>query len=145
MNDAYGRPLCRVCHTVLPDQWRGQKCRECRRNQRYGISDLAFFQLRQRSDSACAICGTVPSGVYPDVLCIDHNHAKERWIEIRGLLCPACNLGIGAFKDDPTLLEKALAYLKQPPFIQIDDPAIVRRFIGDQKRRARIVDSEIVP
>jgi hypothetical protein len=41
---------------------------------------------------------------------IDHCHATGN---IRRLLCNDCNLGLGKFKDNPELLEKAAAYLRE--------------------------------
>jgi hypothetical protein len=40
--------------------------------------------------------------------CIDHSHTNG---EVRGLLCGLCNKGLGCFKDDITLLKKAIEYL----------------------------------
>lgn len=42
-------------------------------------------------------------------LSIDHNHKTEKY---RGLLCHNCNIGLGNFKDNVELLEKAIQYLK---------------------------------
>ena len=43
-----------------------------------------------------------------DVVAIDHNHVTG---EIRGLLCNACNKGIGFLNDDIRLLKNAIKYL----------------------------------
>lgn len=43
---------------------------------------------------------------------IDHNHSTDV-TDIRGLLCNACNLGLGIFKDNVRVLEKAAKYLEQ--------------------------------
>ena len=56
---------------------------------------------------ACDICGRGPSG--PRGLHIDHDHATGVF---RGWLCSGCNTGVGAFRDDPSMLERAAAYLK---------------------------------
>jgi hypothetical protein len=41
---------------------------------------------------------------------IDHAHESRL---IRGLLCTNCNKAIGHFKDDPSLLLRAIAYLNK--------------------------------
>lgn len=40
--------------------------------------------------------------------CIDHDHGTG---SVRGVLCRACNTGIGNFRDSPQLLERAILYL----------------------------------
>jgi hypothetical protein len=45
-----------------------------------------------------------------DVVAVDHCHKSG---QIRGLLCNACNKGLGLFKDSPIILEKAIKYLNQ--------------------------------
>lgn len=64
------------------------------------------YNLRYREQmGACAICHReLP------VLCVDHNHKTK---VIRGLLCPACNKGLGCFRDKQELLESALSYLEE--------------------------------
>lgn len=56
---------------------------------------------------ACAICG-YPASELRRRLSIDHDH---RTGQVRGLLCTTCNLGLGAFRDDPAVLAKAIEYL----------------------------------
>jgi hypothetical protein len=60
----------------------------------------------------CAICG----GVNPNnkALGVDHDHELG---SVRGLLCDLCNRGLGMFRDNPDLLEKARAYIAEwwPP------------------------------
>lgn len=39
---------------------------------------------------------------------IDHDHRTGK---VRGILCQACNLGLGKFRDDPALIKSAIRYL----------------------------------
>ena len=72
---------------------------------RYGIVEFDYDVLVAAQDNKCAICGTGPGKKRLD---LDHCHTTKR---IRGLLCNNCNRGLGHFKDNPTLLVKAVEYL----------------------------------
>ncbi len=63
-----------------------------------------YFQKLKNEADGCNICGEKKN------LVIDHCHSSRK---IRGVLCQNCNHGIGKFKDDLALLEKAIKYLKQ--------------------------------
>jgi hypothetical protein len=52
----------------------------------------------------CEICNS------KNDLCWDHCHNSGHF---RGTLCNNCNAGLGFFKDDTTLLNKAIQYLKE--------------------------------
>lgn len=56
-------------------------------------------------DGRCAICNKEMKQVN-----VDHCHKTQ---EVRGLLCTACNTGIGKLKDDISVLESAIKYLKR--------------------------------
>jgi hypothetical protein len=62
--------------------------------------------LLERQGYACAICGKLlpPGGGQ-----IDHCHVSDR---VRGILCHACNHGLGSLQEDPDLLEHAALYLR---------------------------------
>lgn len=114
--------FCPICKTNKPrKEFNKNKskydglCSECRpcskeRNKvynygRYFDENIDYTLFTQKKDNVCSICGksTVKS------LAIDHDHNTGK---IRGLLCFSCNVGLGHFKDDITLLEKAIEYIK---------------------------------
>lgn len=82
--------------------------RNLRRNYRMTPDD--FNKLWKDQDGKCAICQVdmQPRGRKPDAAAVDHNHATG---EVRGLLCRACNHGIGCLKDNPDVLKAAAEYL----------------------------------
>lgn len=87
-------------------------CKSCSRKQnrdrawgkyRKVIDDESLRHIRE-TVTECVICGAT------GVLHFDHCHATNR---PRGMLCAACNHGIGKFLDDPELLEFAAEYLRE--------------------------------
>lgn len=65
--------------------------------------ELAEFVLNH--SGFCDICGDPPKW---KTLHIDHDHDTNRF---RGLICAHCNQGLGHFRDDVVLLDKAKQYL----------------------------------
>lgn len=76
----------------------------------YGITLTEWETLLAAQGGRCAICDTDEPGGRGDWH-VDHSHETG---EVRGLLCHACNTGIGSLKDDPALLRAALTYLEAP-------------------------------
>lgn len=72
----------------------------------YGLTPEAYSALLEKQKGACAICLSLP----PEGkrLSIDHCH---RTGAVRGLLCHHCNLALGSFKENFTILKNALAYV----------------------------------
>ena len=79
---------------------------------RYGLTQKAFAALLDLQGHACAICKTPHIDENGKRLFIDHNHAIGQQA-VRGLLCGPCNMGLGSFKDSPTVLRAAAAYLEK--------------------------------
>jgi hypothetical protein len=75
---------------------------------RKGLSEAEKFYVMEHT-GACEICGGPPTG-RTKRLSIDHDHATGAF---RGMLCGHCNTGLGMFKDNPVLLEKAISYLNR--------------------------------
>lgn len=79
---------------------------EARRRQRarkYSISEENVKELELRSGGFCEICKVAVA------TCIDHCHKTN---QVRGLLCGACNKGLGFFGDDAARLAAAAVYLQ---------------------------------
>ena len=81
--------------------------------KRFGITPEEYEKLLVGQKSVCLICskiGTSKSkkGGKLYKLAVDHNHNTGK---IRGLLCSKCNIGLGNFNDDVSLLEKAKQYI----------------------------------
>lgn len=91
------------------------ECKVCnnKRNKKsalkyhFGISINDYNALFEKQEGCCAICGTHQSEL-SEALHVDHDH-DNGWV--RGLLCKTCNIGLGHFKDNPELLDKAAEYL----------------------------------
>jgi hypothetical protein len=73
---------------------------------KYGLTLGAYEELIQQP--SCSICSVnFDSEILP---CVDHCHDTGK---IRGVLCNACNVGLGYFKDDVGSLQQAISYLRQ--------------------------------
>ena len=85
--------------------------------KRLRVSTEERLKLLSAADGRCQICGAesndtdcpTTGSVKTSSLCVDHCHETG---ELRGILCRACNSGLGHFKDDISLLEKAIVYLR---------------------------------
>jgi hypothetical protein len=80
--------------------------------KKYGLTEEEYNNLLSKQDNKCAICSSVQSHRTNTSynLFVDHCHKTNR---VRGLLCHHCNVGIGHFKDNKELLQKAIDYLDE--------------------------------
>lgn len=76
----------------------------------YGITLDDYRSMYQEQEGKCAICGTSCPDHGKMGLVVDHCHKNGH---VRKLLCTHCNKGIGQFKEDPEILQKAIEYLKE--------------------------------
>jgi hypothetical protein len=88
------------------DHFRRNLARACRR---HGITLVEYDDMLAAQGGGCAICGNVDFGVQRRP-CFDHDHETGAF---RGLLCAACNNGLGNFRDSPRSLRRAADYLEQ--------------------------------
>ena len=80
--------------------WRRQNWRL---RTKYGITREELDALVLEQEGRCAICEQPMADAR-----IDHDH---RTGEVRGLLCHACNIGLGLFGDSPERLQGAAGYV----------------------------------
>jgi len=78
--------------------------RKRRWEKTYGLSVEAYYTMQQTQQGLCALCKTAPAEA------IDHCHTTG---QVRKLLCTNCNLGLGSFFDNPTVLRRAADYVEQ--------------------------------
>lgn len=94
-----------------------ERRRWARLRRTHGITPDQFHEMWERQGGRCPIClRELPReflnreelrtvDVRPHV---DHDHATD---EVRGLLCSACNQGIGLLAEDPDRFRRAATYL----------------------------------
>lgn len=77
----------------------------------YGCTNDELDAMFATQQGKCAICQMPEVTTHkgrPRQLSVDHDHVTGK---IRALLCVACNTGLGFLRDDPAVLEAAIAYL----------------------------------
>lgn len=122
------RPECNTCHADRMRAYRKRRLEEdpeVFRRQRqatirkylYGITQEQYDAMLEAQGGGCAICGSPESGIAGrTTLLVDHDRSccpGDRTCGkcVRGILCNPCNVGLGRFKDSPSLLERAAAYV----------------------------------
>lgn len=85
------------------------RAQSLRRN--FGISVADYNVWMELQEGCCAICGAEEADSRGRRLHVDHCHSTGA---VRGLLCGACNMGLGQFGDNAHRLASALDYLMQP-------------------------------
>lgn len=86
-----------------------EKLRKRKKYRRYPRPECSPAQraaLMELQQGRCAICREEAE------LFTDHSYRTGK---TRGLLCRQHNAALGMFKDSPTLLKRAVAYLQSPP------------------------------
>ena len=75
----------------------------------YGITLDDYYALADKQQHACALCFSTETNKRTNFFDVDHSHKTGK---VRGLLCTNCNQGLGKFKDNSSLLKRAIAYLR---------------------------------
>lgn len=76
----------------------------------YGITEEIYEKERIKQQYKCLLCGAGEQEQFHKRLFVDHCHETGKY---RGLLCGICNTGLGAFKDDVEVLQKAIEYINE--------------------------------
>lgn len=87
-------------------QKHGDKTRARNRKNYSGFTPELVEQRLQEQGGRCAICKVTLQGRFN----IHADHCHKTLVQ-RGLLCRACNVGLGMFKEDPDLFQTAIEYL----------------------------------
>jgi hypothetical protein len=125
--DAYDKKICNVCHKLKDTQLfdrnqngvnnrpvRRPSCKTCRK-----ILDGMAVKHKTRGEwltnkpvgvpFECPICGKRTIAGVTSKVVLDHNHLTG---EPRAWICDSCNTGIGRFKDDAAILQRAIKFLE---------------------------------
>jgi hypothetical protein len=83
----------------------------------FGLTPERYGEMVAAQDGVCAICHRPDTKHHSSLLKIDHDRSccpghGSCGKCVRGLLCSACNTGIGLFEDDLGLLQAAADYLR---------------------------------
>lgn len=89
--------------TATPEQQRSYALR-----RKYGITPEEYESMLDSQGGCCAICGRAPKSGRR--LAVDHDHISGA---VRGLLCTACNVGIGLLGDNHQSVSGAASYLSR--------------------------------
>lgn len=106
--------LCKPCD-LLRRKGDPNRLRFYYTEKKYGVDESGFEVLWLAFKGKCAICEKdliMPlkqQGQPLNAVAIDHDHKTGN---LRGLLCNACNKGLGLFKDDIRLMKSATKYLE---------------------------------
>lgn len=117
---------CSQCKEMLPYRYFGSNrakslglsctCKKCEKEGRDVLKVLhKNHPLQNPEEYKCTICNRSKEDIYTgskqseNPWRLDHCKINN---EFRGWICDSCNTGLGKFRDDPDVLEKALKYLK---------------------------------
>jgi hypothetical protein len=81
--------------------------------RQFGITLADYEKLLADQHGVCYICGKPETVVHCGQvrrLAVDHDHTTGK---VRRLLCTVCNTRVGWVEEDPILVEKIQAYIRQ--------------------------------
>ena len=84
--------------------------RRCHRKRAYGLSHVEYLEMLSSQNNRCKLCRIKFGEKRENIPHVDHNHVTGK---VRGLLCRSCNLGLGNFKDNPIIMNRAIEYVRE--------------------------------
>lgn len=99
--------------------------------RKYGITEDQYFELLEKQNFCCAICGKHESS-FSRKLAVEHNHLTG---EIRGLVCNYDNHRVIGRHTDADLMQKVADYLRQGTGLFV--PKKIRRRVAKSARKPR--------
>lgn len=127
VGDAFPKKICNICHKLVDtDKFeknqnginnrsvRRPSCADCRKHL-VGVNMSAKTKLEWKRKKPhgipfeCPICEKRTIAGITSKVVLDHNHRNG---EARGWVCDSCNTGIGRFKDDVELINRAIKFIK---------------------------------
>lgn len=105
--------MCKECFKKWQKSETGKKtARKAHLQQKYDITLQQYDEMLEEQNNCCAICMkdiSVCDKGSGNHLAVDHCHNTGK---VRGLLCASCNILLGKAKDNITILQSAVNYLK---------------------------------
>lgn len=111
--------MCKVCDAAQSRKWYQNNVfrkKDYDLRRKFGVGFDEVLDKYNKQDKKCAICFEAPTEsmnkrkgtVLPLVL--DHNHKTGK---NRDLLCSFCNSGLGYFKENESIMENAIKYIRR--------------------------------
>lgn len=103
---------CRLINTKRSQRYKGTSSGRIKlrkntwKRQGFNLTYEEYWAMLLKQEGFCAICD---SG-WGQRLKVDHDHVTGK---VRGLLCNACNIGLGKLGDQLKSLRKAVRYLEE--------------------------------
>ena len=120
VKDTHDLKICYICKDSFPldgfpwsdggKKWHRRECKDCYSKLTRDRYYLKKNRLLPDDTYTCPICsiGAEDSVGKKTVWNLDHCHDTKKF---RDYLCSTCNTGLGFFKDEIVLLNKAITYL----------------------------------
>ncbi len=125
--DGFSKKICNICHKLRSTMEfaknqnaknnrsvRRPSCQKCRK-QLEGVN-ISSAEKNKWSKSKpvdepfeCPICSKRTIAGITSKVVLEHDHRSGK---VRGWVCDSCNTGIGRFKDDKKLLERAAKFIE---------------------------------